>query len=132
MLKAFSGLIKIPYARRLGFKTKISDYFSKIMKIFSYYYRVCHSCLVVLSISGLRIESVGCHFRKPANQSFPGIFLLNCPASSFIFCRVYRPGAVIVASICPFPVLMPLLMRLQFSPQFLEGLLYAFQVYLDF
>lgn len=41
--------------------------------------------LVVLSFSGLRIESVGCIFINPASQSFPGIFRFNCPASSFFF-----------------------------------------------
>lgn len=44
VLKAFSGQIKIPNAQRFGFKSKISDYFSKIMKIFSYFFRVCHPC----------------------------------------------------------------------------------------
>lgn len=72
--KLFPVSSKFHMHEGLDTRSRFHDYFSKIMKIFSYLFRVCHSCLVVLSISGLRIESVGCHFRKPANQSFPGFF----------------------------------------------------------
>lgn len=86
VLKAFSGPITTPNARRFGFKSNIFDYFSKIMKIFSYYFRVGHPCPCYAN--GLRIENAGFLLIKPVNQSFPGIFLLNCPAFIFFSQRV--------------------------------------------
>lgn len=107
VLKAFSGQIKIPNAQRFGFKSKISDYFSKIMKIFSYFFRVCHPCPCYAQLFSYANWERRVSLDKACKPVFPWDFMIELPGLHF-YGRGYRPSAAIIASICPFPVLMSL------------------------
>lgn len=86
VLKAFYGQITIPNARRCLDSSPrfliISPRSWKYLVIFSGFVILA---LVKLNFSGLRIENVGFLLIKPANQSFPEIFWLNCPTFIFFF-----------------------------------------------
>lgn len=78
VLKAFSGLITNSYARRLGFKTKMSGYISKIMKIFSYF-RVCYSCPCCAQLFWFANWERRVYLHKSCKPVFPWDFSIQLP-----------------------------------------------------